>query len=155
MVHSHLPTRTRAHKTYRRRENASSALPGLHGSCNETSPVAHSFYVVQDRDLAVARQHEVAVHAVDCVVLGRDSELGCGEALGYRDAAEDTAGAGRVPERAGIGKDVGAYVCEGQELEGVFDGRVVGEGGGRLDEGWFGHDYGTKCCFARAEVRWE
>ena len=96
-----------------RREDALPALPRLHGARDEGFPVADALDVVEDRDLAVARQHEVAVHAVDREVRG-DGGLGRGEALRDGGAAEDAARAGRVPEGAGVGVDVGADVGEGE-----------------------------------------
>ena len=65
--------------------------------------------------------------------VGGDRGLGCGEALRYGGAAEDAACAGRVPEGAGVGEEVGADVGEGEEGEDVLDGGVVGEGFGRFD----------------------
>ena len=91
--------------------------------------------MVEDRDVPVAREHEVAVHAVHGVFVGGDCELRGGETLGDRGAAEDAAGAGRMPEGAGVGEDVGADVCEWEELECVLNGRVMGKGRGGFDQG--------------------
>lgn len=61
--------------------------------------------VVEDGDGAVPREDEVAVHAVDEEVRG-DGELCGSEALCDYRAAVDPAGAGGVPEGAGVGEDV-------------------------------------------------
>ena len=60
--------------------------------------------MVENGDLRVAGENEVAVHAVDeedgVVVGGRgrgDGPLGCGEGLRDGGAAVDAAGAGGVP----------------------------------------------------------
>ena len=52
--------------------------------------------MVQDRDGSVAREHEIAVHAVDDEV-GRNGVLGGSEGLGDDGAAVDAARAGGVP----------------------------------------------------------
>ena len=71
--------------------------------------------------------------------MGRDRELGGAEALGYCGTAEDSTSTRRVPQGTGICEDIWTNVCKGEELEGVFDGRVVGEGRGRFNEGGSGH----------------
>jgi len=82
------------------------------------------------------------VHAVDGVFVGGDRELCGAEALGYCGTAEDAAGTGRVPEGPSVCEDVWADIRDGEELEGVFDGRVMREGGGRFDQGGSGHGRG-------------
>lgn len=69
--------------------------------------------MVQNRDRAVARQDEVAVHAVHeeggmGVGCGRvrNGELGGGEGLRDGGAAVDATCAGRVPQGAGVCEDV-------------------------------------------------
>ena len=68
--------------------------------------------VVDNRNLRVPVQHEVAVHAVHGEIVG-DGALRGGEALGYGGAAVDSARAGWVPEGARVGEEVGLDVREG------------------------------------------
>ena len=110
-------------EAHRRREDGFAPLPRLDSACREALAVADALDVVEDGDGGVAGEDEIAVHAVDGEV-GRDGGLGGGEALGDGSAAEDAAGAGRVPELAGVGVDVRANVGEGQEGEDGFDGGV-------------------------------
>jgi hypothetical protein len=66
--------------------------------------------VVEDRQGGVAREHKVAVHAVDREVF-RDGKL-CGrEALGYYGAAVDASRPRGVPEGAGVGEDILGGKC--------------------------------------------
>ena len=126
--------RAGAHEGHGGGEDDAAALAGLDGTGDEGFPVANALDVVEDRDVGVAREDEVAVHAVDGEV-ERDGGLRSAEALSDGSAAIDAAGAGRVPEGAGIGVDVGADVGEGEEGEDVLDRAVVGEGFGRFDQG--------------------
>ncbi len=109
MLYHIFPGRPELHETQRRGENTFPALSSLHRSCDEALPVSHALDVVEDRDFAVPCEHEVAVHGVDGEV-GGDGGLSGREALRDGGAAEDTASAGRVPEGAGVGVDVGADV---------------------------------------------
>lgn len=96
------------HEATRRGKDAPPLLPRLYRPRHKALPVAHPLDVVQDRDRAVAREHEVAVHAVN-EVFGcgrRDGGLRGGEALGDDGAPVDAASTGRVPEFAGVGEDV-------------------------------------------------
>lgn len=94
-----------AHEAQRGGEDGSPALARLHGARSEGPALANVLDMVEDGEGAVAGEHEVAVHAVDGEVRG-DGELSGGEALGYHGAAVDAAGAGGVPEGAGVGEDV-------------------------------------------------
>jgi len=78
------------------REDGPSALPRLHRAGREALAVANALDVVEDGDLRVARQHEVAVHAVHGEV-GGDGALGGGEGLGDGGAAVDAARSRGVP----------------------------------------------------------
>ena len=115
VLHQLLPSTPLAHETHRHGENAFPALPRLHRARRETLAGPHVLDVVQDRDLGVPGQHEVAVHRVHGEVRGYGA-LGGGEALGDDGAAVDAAGAGGVPEGAGVGEDV----------LGKEEGRLVG-----------------------------
>ena len=84
------------HEAERDGEDGPAALPGLHGACGEAAAITHTFNVVYDRDLAVAGEHKIAVHAVDTEVRV-DSALRGGEALGDDGAAIDAACARWVP----------------------------------------------------------
>jgi len=86
-------------------EDGPPALPRLHGARREGLAFAHVLDVVQHGQRRVARQHEVAVHAVDREVWGH-RQLRRGEALRDHGAAEDAAGAWGVPEGPGVGEDV-------------------------------------------------
>lgn len=110
MLDRPLPAAPHFLETDRRRENASPSLSRLYGACDEAPPVSDPFDVVQDRDLAIPCQDEVAVHGVHGVLFLWDCELRGAEALSYGGATEDATGSWRVPERAGIGEDVGANV---------------------------------------------
>lgn len=123
------------HETYGRGKNTPSSLARLDSARNEAPSVSHALDMIQDGYLTVPCQDEVAVHAVDGIFVRRDGELGGRETLSYCRAAEDATGARRVPKGTCVGEDVGAYVDDGEELERVFDRRVVGEGGGWFDEG--------------------
>jgi len=90
--------------------------------------------MVDNRDLSVAVQHEVAVHGMDVEVFG-DGALRGGETLGYDGAAVDSAGAGGVPEGARVGEEVGVDVGEVREFEDGFHCGVRGAGRGWGDEG--------------------
>lgn len=85
-----------AHEAHGGGEDGLRVLPRLHGPGAVAAAVADALDVVNDGDVAVAGQDEVAVHAVH-VEVGRDGLLGRGEALCDGDAAEDAASAGRVP----------------------------------------------------------
>lgn len=61
--------------------------------------------VVHDWYLAVSREDEIAVHAVDCEI-ARDGSLGCCETLCYHGTTVDAAGSWGVPEGSGISEDV-------------------------------------------------
>ena len=98
-----------AHEGHGRGEDDGAALAGLHRTGYEGFSVAHPLDVVEDWDFAIARQHEVAMHAVDCEV-GWDRGLGGAEALCYGGAAEDAPRPWGVPEGPGIGEDVGTDV---------------------------------------------
>ena len=87
--------------------------------------------MIQYRNPTVARKHEVAVHAVNGEVEG-NSGLCCTQTLGDSGAAEDAAGARRVPQGTGVCVDVWTDVGEREEGEDRFDGGVVGEGFGRF-----------------------
>lgn len=89
----------------RGREDGPPALTSLHRAGRKALAVTHALDVVQDGDLRVARQHEVAVHAVHGEV-GGDGALGGGEALGDGGTAVDTARAWGVPEGASVGEDI-------------------------------------------------
>lgn len=108
-------------------EDAFPLLPRLDSARGEGFPGAHVLDVVEDGDGRVACEHEVAVHAVDGEVWW-DGELRRGEALGYDGAAVDAAGAGGVPEGAGVGEDV---LVE----EGGLAGLWFGDGRGRKGAG--------------------
>jgi hypothetical protein len=73
--------------------------------------------VVHDRNLGVASENEVAVHAVDGKVRGYGS-LGGGEALRDDGTAVDTAGSWGMPERSGVGEDILGRVRRGWEKPG-------------------------------------
>ncbi len=119
------------HERQRRGEDAFAPLPGLDGACDEAFAVADALDVVQDRNLRVAGEHKVAVHAVNCEVR-RNGGLRRGEALRNRRAPKDAARPGRMPERTGVGVDVWSDVDQRKELEDVLDGRMV-----RKRFGWF------------------
>lgn len=69
------------------------------------------FDIVHDWYLAVARENEIAVHAVDCEVVW-DGSLGCCKTLCDDSASVDSASPWRVPEGPGIGKDVLERECQ-------------------------------------------
>lgn len=106
MLDGQFPAGTGAHERDRRGEDTFPALTSLDCSRDETASVTYTFDVIENGDLAVAGEHEVAVHAVDGVEVTGDGELGGGQALGDGGAAEDAAGTGRVPEWSGVGEDV-------------------------------------------------
>lgn len=114
------------HERQRRREDALPPLARLHRPCDEALAVPHPLHVVQDRYLRVARQHEVAVHAVHREVLG-DRRLRGGQTLRDRRPAVDASCARWVPEWSGVGVDVRSDVDEGEEREDILNGRVVRE----------------------------
>ena len=79
--------------------------------------------MVQNRDRAVAREHEVAVHAVD-EVFGcgmRDGGLRGGEALGDYGTPVDTARTRGVPEFTGVGENVLGKVASQRDSWGMTD----------------------------------
>ncbi len=59
-----------AHEAHGDGEDGLAALAGLHRAGGEALALAHVLDVVQDGDLGVARQHEVAVHRVHGKVRG-------------------------------------------------------------------------------------
>jgi len=106
-----------AHEAERGGEDAAAALAGLHRARAEGPAVAHPLHRVDHRRLRVARQHEVAVHAVHQELRlpvarrrRRDRQLRRRQALRDRRAAVDAARAGRVPQRARVGEYVLALV---------------------------------------------
>ncbi len=117
MLNQLLPAAALAHKTHRHREYATTALPRLHGARRERFALAHVLDVVEDGDLGVAGEDEVAVHRVDGEGRGH-SALCRGEALRYDGAAVDATRPGGVPERACVGEDV----LDGGVSEGVGNG---------------------------------
>lgn len=105
MLHQFLPSTPFPHKAHRGREYGSAPLPCLHRPGCEALSFPDMLDVVEDRYLRVTGKDEVAVHAVDGEVRG-NGDLGGGETLGDDGAAVDSAGAGRVPERAGVCEDI-------------------------------------------------
>lgn len=87
------------------REDAPPLLPRLHGARGKGAAVAHALDVEEDGDLVGAGEQKVAVARVHEEVL-RDRLLGGGEGLRDDDAAEDAAGAGRVPWLTSVCEDV-------------------------------------------------
>lgn len=108
MLYRLLPSTSLPHKATRGCEDTSTLLPRLHGPGHEALSIPHTLNVVKDGDRAVAREHEVAVHAVDEVLGGggRDGGLRGRETLSYYGTAVDAPGAWGVPEFAGVGEDV-------------------------------------------------
>lgn len=90
--------------------------------------------MVDDWNLRVAVQDEVAVHRMDVEIL-RDGALGRGETLGDHGAAVDAAGSGRVPEGARVCEEIRVDVGQVCEFEDGFHRGVGGAGRGRRDEG--------------------
>lgn len=94
-----------AHKRHGRGEDALPPLPSLHGARGERPPLADVLDVVHDGDLAVAREHEVAVHAVHSEVRGH-RPLASGEAVRDDRAAVDAAGSWGMPEGPSVREGV-------------------------------------------------
>ncbi len=120
-----LPAGAFAHEGEGGGEDGLAALSGLHGAGAEGAAFAHVLDVVDDGDVGVAVEDEVAVHAVDGEGVG-DGALGGGEALGYGCAALCTgvsliswcdipnllayiyaSRSWRMPEGTGVGEEVG------------------------------------------------
>lgn len=128
------PTRAFTHETQRCGEDRLASLSSLDSPRAETPPFAHVLDVVDDGHFGVAVENKIAVHAVDGEV-GGDGALGCGEALSDGSAAIDAAGAGRVPQRACVGEEIGLDGRERGQGKGVFDRSVGRDGGRRFDQG--------------------
>lgn len=86
-------------------ENGPAALSRLHCARDETSTIADPFNVVKNRQLGVAGENKVAVHAVDGEIVGNGAHGGR-KTLGDGGAAIDAACAWRVPEGTGICEDI-------------------------------------------------
>ena len=110
MLNQLLPAATFPDETHRCREYGFPALSRLHRARGERSPLPDVLDVVQDGDVGITGQNEVAVHAVDSEV-GGDGGLGGGKALCDCSAAVDTAGTGWMPEGPGVGVNVLCSEC--------------------------------------------
>ena len=100
-----LPTTVGLAETQGGGEYGPTPLSGLYGARDKAAAVAHPFDVVEDGNLGVTGENEVAVHAVDGKVGGNGSH-GRGEGLRNRGTTVDTAGPGRVPKRSSVGEDI-------------------------------------------------
>jgi len=94
-----------AHETHGDGEDGLAALAGLDGAGGEALALAHVLDVVQDGDLRVTGQHEVAVHRVHGEVRGYGA-LRRRQALRDHRPAVDAARPRGVPEWSGVGEDV-------------------------------------------------
>ena len=72
------------------------------------------------------------MHTVDGEVAGNGG-LGGAQTLSYGRTSKDTTSSWRVPEWTSICVDVWTDVCEGEEREDGFDGRMMLEVFGRFD----------------------
>src|SRR3569833_3483414 len=99
-------TTTQAHERHGHGEDAPPQLPRLHGARRERLAVAHVLDVEQDRQLAVARQQEVAVAAVHREGRVRHRPLPCRQRHGDHRPAVDASRPWRMPERPRVGEDV-------------------------------------------------
>jgi hypothetical protein len=86
-------------------EDGAPSLSSLDGAGCKALAVTYPFNVIHDRDLGVARQDEVAVHAVHREI-ARDSSLGGGQALGNHGTAVDAASSWGMPEGPCICEDI-------------------------------------------------
>lgn len=59
------PATARLAETQRRREDRPATLPGLHRARDKAASVTYPLDMVQNRDLGVSGQYEIAVHAMD------------------------------------------------------------------------------------------
>lgn len=100
-----LPPTVLATEAERSGEDGPAALPGLNGAGRKAPAVAHALDMIDDGDLRVAGEDEVAVHAMDGEIAGHGA-LGGGQGLGDGGAAVDAARAGGMPEGARIREDV-------------------------------------------------
>ena len=85
--------------------------------------------MVDERQLGVPGQDEVAVHRVDGEVVVNRLLRGA-ERLGNSSAAKDAARAWRKPHGTGVGEEIGVDVAELRQFKHILNGRL------RIVDGW-------------------